>query len=309
MTITKEHRRRIKEELKSAGVTNYGLLKPESRNLPQIIQEDEHIKGVIYGRATTGGGAMLIATDLRLIYFNRMPLFSTLDEIPYERVSGITRGKEGGLLVAVTLHTRIGDYTIRFANLNCASTFVKYIERKCIEIEKDGDLETKFETEAELADVFLNSEERQFIDSHEVATLSTIDRRGNVDGAVVYYTTFDDGLMYVLTKGGTQKVHNIFAHPQVAFTIYDEQTLQTLQMQGIAKIETEATMKNKVFKAIMHKRDYKGEMRLPPVAQLQNESFMIVRIHPTTTRFRDYKNFSFERSYVTGNDLQHSPVY
>ena len=59
----------------------------------------------------------------------------------------------------------------------------------------------------------------------------------------------------------------------------------------------------------MHKRTYGGELKLPPVARLRNESFMVIRIQPTVTRFRDYKNFSFEKSTVTGKDIQYEALY
>ena len=309
MVTTKEHKHRIKDELKKAGVTRYGLLKPESRNLSQVIQEDEHIMAVVYGRATTSGGAMLVATDLRVIYFNRMPLFATLDEVTYDLVSGVSKGNGGGLFETITLHTRAGDFTVRFANLRSAERFIKYIEQKCIEKNSEDGVEANFESGTEFSKVFLNSTEEKFLEKHELATLSTIDRRGNVDGAAVYYCTFGDGLLYILTKGGTQKMHNVFAHPQVAVTIYDERSLQTLQIQGIAKIETDSLIKSKVFKQIVRERDYDGEMRLPPVTQLRDESFMVICVQPTVTRFRDYKNFSYQRSLSRGKDTKKAPVY
>lgn len=304
MITTKEHKQRVKAELRAAGVTNYGLLKPESRNLPQVIQEDEHIRAVVYGRATTSGGAMLVATNLRVIYFNRMPLFATLDEVTYDLVSGVSKGSEGGLFAAVTLHTRAGDYTIRFANVVCADRFVKYIERQCIENTSEARVKSENTDESEVTEVFLNANEAAFLRTHEVATLSTIDRSGNVDGAAVYYCTFDSGAdIYIVTKGGTQKMHNIFTHPQVALTIYEEQTLQTLQIQAIAVVETNNETKQKVFKQIVHERTYGVDKKFPPVTQLQNESFMVVRIHPTVARFRDYKNFTYERDQITGKEV------
>lgn len=287
--ITKEHRLRVKEELRKAGVTSYGLLKLESRNLPQIIHENEHVKGVSYGRASTGGGAMLVATDLRIIYFNRMPLFSSLDEVTYELVSGVSIYKSGNLFASVSLHTRAGDYTVRYTNYVCAKRFVKYIEQRCIESGKTNQSAAPSTTisQKELNEL-LRPATKRFLREHEVATLSTIDRNGNVDGAVVYYS-FNNGLLHILTKGGTQKMHNIFAHPQVAITIFDEVNLQTMQIQALASIETDQETKRKVFKYLGRERVYGNERRSPPVTQLHEGSFIVVQIRPTAIKFRDYK--------------------
>lgn len=290
-TITKDHKARIHQELKAAGLTNYSLIRTESRYLPQIIHDTEHIEAAIFGRVEGSGSAMLVATDKRVIYFNRMPLFTTLDEVTYNLVSGVSRGSHSGIFSTVTLHTRAGDYTIRFGNLVSVDKFIKFIEKKCIEVNHlniHPDAQ-KWEGTKKVAEVFFDPTERSFLAEHELATLSTIDRNGNVDGAAVYYTTLDDDLIYIVTKGGTQKMHNIFSHPQVALTIYDEPNLQTLQLQGIAEVETDKEVKKQVFNKLVKERDYKGEKRLPPVTQIHEESFLIVRITPTAEKFRNYK--------------------
>ena len=122
---------RVKQELREAGVTGYGLMKSESRYLPQIIHDDEHIMGVVYGQYD-GGSAMLVATDHRVIFLDRKPLFTTMDELTYDVVSGVKLNKSG-LFIMVILHTRIADYTISHANGKCAEKFVKYIECRRLE--------------------------------------------------------------------------------------------------------------------------------------------------------------------------------
>lgn len=289
-SITKDHRTRVHSELKSAGVSGYALLRAECRYLPSIIHETEQVKAAVYGHVEGAGGALLVATNKRVIYLNRMPLFTTLDEVTYDLVSGISKGSNG-LLSSVTLHTRAGDYTVRFGNLVSVAKFVNYIENKCIEVTRleSNEQNDYIEEDNISSKVFLNSTEKRFIENHEVAVLSTIDRSGNLDGATVYYCTVDEGIIHIITKGGTQKMHNIFANPQVAITIHDEQKLQTLQMHGLAKIETNQNVNKKVFAQIVREREYEGEKRLPPVTQLHEESFMVLRIIPTAVKYRDFK--------------------
>jgi hypothetical protein len=90
------HKQRIDKELKAVGVTWYGMLKFSVHHLPKIIHEDEHIKGVVYGRYRDRSGGsnwnegMLIATDLRVIFLDHKPGFTKIDEITYDVVSGVS---------------------------------------------------------------------------------------------------------------------------------------------------------------------------------------------------------------------------
>lgn len=128
--ITVPSKARILDELKRRGVSRYGLLKLGIRFLPKVIHPFEHIQAVVYGR-NDSGSVMLIATDTRIIYLDKKPLFVNYDEITYDVVAGVTFG-HAGISSTVTLHTRMGDYKIRTLNSDCASKFVNYIEWRCL---------------------------------------------------------------------------------------------------------------------------------------------------------------------------------
>jgi len=131
------HADNIKAELKAVGVTAYGMKKFAIHYLPKVIHEDEHIKGIVYGRYKDKTGSislnegMLIATDSRIIFLDHKPGFTLLDELTYDVVSGVTRTT--AVFSAVSLRTRMGDYNIRFANANCANIFVRYVEDRRLE--------------------------------------------------------------------------------------------------------------------------------------------------------------------------------
>jgi len=129
------HADRIKANLKRLGATHYDLWLPESRRLAYIIQPEEELLGVVYGRylektpqgqAGTSRGA-LIATDRRVLLLNSKPLFERCDEIAYQVISGISYSHIGPI-GNVTLHTRIGDVNVRTFNQRCAKGFVHAIE-------------------------------------------------------------------------------------------------------------------------------------------------------------------------------------
>ncbi len=131
------HKKRIGDELRAVGVTKMGMKRFSVRYLPNIIHENEHIGGVVYGRyrPKQGGPALneglLVATNTRVIFLDHKPGYTDIDEITYEIVSGIN--KTTAVFSSVTLHTRLGDYTVRFANPRCAETFVHYVERRRLE--------------------------------------------------------------------------------------------------------------------------------------------------------------------------------
>ena len=125
------HAERVKKELKQLGVSSYGLWRAEGRYLPQLVHQEEHVKGVVYGHDDSGR-VMLAATDRRIIFLAKKPFFVNEDEITYDVVSGVSYSHTG-IGGSITLHTRVKDYKIRIFNKRCAEQFVRYIEWRCIE--------------------------------------------------------------------------------------------------------------------------------------------------------------------------------
>ncbi len=286
MEVTAAHRRRIQRELTAAGVTAYGLMKNEARYLPKLIHQDEHIEAVAYGRYTNGS-AMLVATDRHVLFLDKKALVTILDELTYEVVAGVTVEMHGPF-ANINLHTRLGDYSVRLVNQNCAMKFVDHIERRRLDEDVSDSRSTKTDYEPSMSSpATFEEKERLFAVSHELGVLSTLDRRGNLSGSAVYYVLFGTQI-YLITRSGSQKVHNIMAHHNIAFTIYDELKLQMLQLQGSAEVETNEDHKKRVFDAILKPRYYEAGMRMPPVSQLGGGSFIVLRITLTNIKFTDF---------------------
>jgi len=125
------HRYRVIQELKAAGMSRYGFIKLETRELPKIIHPREHIKAVVYGRGEKGL-SMMIATDCRIIYLDKKFFSVSMDEITYDVVSGISYS-QAGYFMGITLHTRIGDFSLKFVSKAAAHIFVEYIESHRLE--------------------------------------------------------------------------------------------------------------------------------------------------------------------------------
>jgi hypothetical protein len=127
----KERFDRIKAELQQRGAVTYNMWLPETRYLAFLIHEDEHIMGSVYGRYKSGRGA-LIATDQRVIFIDKKPLFLHCDELTFAIIGGVTYSRTA-LFGFVTLHTRLGDFGVRTLNHKNAANFVDYIETQCLQ--------------------------------------------------------------------------------------------------------------------------------------------------------------------------------
>jgi len=127
-TPSKSHVERVNEELRAAGAVAYNMLLPETHYLPHLIGEDEHIMGSVYRRYKDGRG-VLVATDKRILFIDKKPLFTHHDDIAYRIVSGLTRTRIGPI-GTVTLRTREGSYQIRTFNQKNAKNFVNHIENE-----------------------------------------------------------------------------------------------------------------------------------------------------------------------------------
>lgn len=309
MKPEKEHVLRVKKELVKAGVTSYGLMKSTARHLPTYIHEQEHIGGVVYGQYD-GGSGMLVATDYRIIFLDHKPLFSTSDELTYDVVAGV-KVSRGGIFNAVTLHTRIADYTIRYVNSKCARTFVGFIksmrlektnlqERKSVEknpskvVKPHGKTLTMqptqmIENQTTMPKTYpISTDILAFLRSHDLGVLSTLDRTGNIHGTPVYYVVGEMGELFIVTKQATAKARNIQAQGSVGFTVFDAEAVQTLHAQADAEFETDQTVKDQVYSQIVKPRTYGGETRLPPITHIDGGAYTVIRLHLNDVKYADY---------------------
>lgn len=295
--MDKQHILRVKRELLEVGITGYALHRAEGRYLPQIIHENEHIKAAVYGR-TDVGSAILVATDHRIIYLDKKPLMAICDEISYEVIAGVGIGRESGLFASVTLYTRMGNYSVRFVNPTAARRFDRFLGKVRLEGSPQPDSRRTKPIEKVKAPgsvlapkrALMDAAVERFLDDHELAVLSTLNRTGQLHGSAVYYVRLPETAnIYILTKSETSKAHNIMATHQIALTVYDEQNLQTVQLSGTAEIEADLTIKQKVFDRINVVRQYGDEQHHAPVTKLTNGSFMVFRIAPTSAVFSDFR--------------------
>jgi hypothetical protein len=305
-----DHEQRVRSELVKAGVTSYGLKKTSIRHIPDVVQEDEHVKGVIYGwrEANT---ATIVATDKRLIYMDHKPFFRINDEISYDFVSGVSLNTQGRFS-GVIIHTRAGDYNLRFVNTECAKIFVKYIETRGIANLKNRDIgsaQRPIENLKKVASSLtpasapvpssaskkskqsikpITSEVKNFLMTHDTCVLSTVDIDGSPSGAVVNYIFSEENYFYIVTKDMTKKAQNIAVNNRVAITIFDIERRATIQSEGTAELIADPNYIKSITSKLIKPQQYGDKVAWPPISLLIAGDYVVVKVTPVAMKFIDF---------------------
>lgn len=126
----------IIQEMREAGLTTFDLRRRECRHIARYLHRYEHIKAAVRGKLPNDGWGLLVATNLRIIFLHRVPpLFTNMDEVSYDLVSGVSYNQVGNLYASVTLHTRTKDYDLHFVNLDAGVKFAGFIEKMSVDRE------------------------------------------------------------------------------------------------------------------------------------------------------------------------------
>jgi general stress protein 26 len=190
----------------------------------------------------------------------------------------------------------MGNYTLTYVNPRCGGIFERYIEQRIEKKLQNTQEQTTTPPEPIILPklpankkAVLSAEAREFLSQNEVGVLSTTDRTGDVQGATIYYALGSDGNIYMITKGGTAKAHNMLTNHQVALTVFDADQTKTAQIQGYAEIEADVVTKQEIFMQLIRPRNYGDESRMPPITELDAGGFISFRITPTSVKYTDYK--------------------
>lgn len=149
----------------------------------------------------------------------------------------------------------------------------------------------------------------EFVRRNPLGVVSTISADLVPSGATVYFSTTPDLHFYFMTRMGTTKVKNIMDTPRVAITIFDDRTLETVQLSGEANlVEEPEKMRhamNMLQRIVSEEKKYRirpaeeivpqlqnGEQKdwAPPLSQLNAGDYVAVEVRPDQVRFRVYES-------------------
>lgn len=112
----------VKQQLKAIGADKYIFCGPERRELAKILFENEQVHHLINGRYS-GGFAILVATDQRILLVDKKPFYLTMEDIRYDMISDVMFNNRllnstlllGTIQKSVSFtgfsHTKIRDFT------------------------------------------------------------------------------------------------------------------------------------------------------------------------------------------------------
>ncbi len=286
MNAPTDKKQRVREELLRAGVTLYGLSKSESQALHDHIGDDEHILGVIYGQFEATS-AMMVATDLRMLFIDIRAMHNIIEETSYDSF-GDLNVDEGIAFSRVTLRTKPREYVFRMVNRKCARNFINVIEEMAVDQNSEQSMKLR---SPHIAPTFeATGDEITFLMKHHVATLSSRSAGGYPYGATVYYvyTSEHPDDIFFTTKSSTTSAENIRKSPKVAFTITDFDTMTTMHVQGIAEIEKQADLSNKLINMLFQNKSKLAGAGEPPITKIKQGSFIVYRVRISGIRVRTY---------------------
>ena len=148
-----------------------------------------------------------------------------------------------------------------------------------------------------------------FLTRNPIGVISTISKEYAPASAIVYFTVTKDLNFYFMTREETEKAKNLVDSPNVAIAVYDPRTLEALQVQGIAKLMTEPHEMHEAMGSLQkiigqEKKFWRRPAEevmpsvahedtstwVPPLAQLNKGSHVVVKIQPHWVRFRVYES-------------------
>ncbi len=283
------HTKRIEEDLKKAGISSYGLLKSETRELPKIIAEDEPIYGCIYGQYS-GGSAMMVATDRRVIFLDKKPLHLMLEEMSFDKIIDIGADWQP-LFSKVVINARADKYVFRYVNTNCARKFVRFLETAVLGLpDAMKHRDDKVHHYRVTAPKHFDTDESRFLSLHYICVVSTNGKNGYPYGATMFYFPDDsENVIRLVTRSETETAQNIRRNRKLALTITDEQKLATMHITGDAILDDDPKKGYEVVQSIISDNPHVPKHVVPPVAQINDGAYVVLKIVVASSYLHVYK--------------------
>lgn len=129
-----------------------------------------------------------------------------------------------------------------------------------------------------------------FFREHPLATLSTVAKDGTPQNAVVYVYMDVDMSCYIVTREQTRKYENTANNKIAVLSAYDENLLMFGELSCEAETVTNKEEASKVLielQKIVSSR--KSAYWVAPVAQLEGENFVFLKLKPKKVTFVNYE--------------------
>lgn len=128
---------------------------------------------------------------------------------------------------------------------------------------------------------------RTFLTSHSLGVLSTLSPEGVPHARTMYYAADDHFNVFFLTTSGTRKVTDITHSAVAAFVVSNEDSPQTIQIEGTITDCTETATIDPVTHNLLNTLRARGE-HFAPVTHLDMDGIRFYKLTPTWVRWGDF---------------------
>lgn len=129
-----------------------------------------------------------------------------------------------------------------------------------------------------------NSRIYDFLKSHPVGVLSTVDPNGNPHATVIYYSVDDNFKVTFTTKRDTKKNDNITHNNHVMLIAFDTLTQTTAQITGLAVDISETAEAQRAFSTMLATAEATSKTKVPPISKLLAGPYVCYEIKPVQIR-------------------------
>ena len=123
---------KVQTQLVHVGLHSSFVAQAELDELPNILMENENIEHVVVGRYS-GGFALLVATNLRLLLVDKKLMFLNVEDVRYDMIAELDYGHQ---LIGATLHVRSFSKDLKFQAFNKLRlrTFTHFVQHKVMQM-------------------------------------------------------------------------------------------------------------------------------------------------------------------------------
>lgn len=128
-----------------------------------------------------------------------------------------------------------------------------------------------------------------FLRSHPVGVLCSVDPNNEPHGSAVYYSVDSSFKLMFTTKTKTKKTSNLQTNNHVMLMVYDQKEQVTVQVTAIAEaIEKDDDISKSMRNTITASMET-SDAGIPPIAKLSAGEFTAFRLHPVQIRMAVYE--------------------
>lgn len=127
-----------------------------------------------------------------------------------------------------------------------------------------------------------------FLDSHPIGVLATVDKKGNPHASTIYFAVDGDLNVTFTTKRDTYKYENISEHDTVMLAAYDSESQTAVQVLGKAVEVNDPDLAHKIYHGTLRAAKQTGEDSVPPIAKIPAGPYVAYSITPDDIWMSEY---------------------